>query len=93
MTNHKTLGIDISKKKFDVALLCDGKLKHKTLPNNPKGFEQLHQWLEKSDALAAHVCLEATGIYGEALAEYLYDSRFVVSVVNPARVKGFSQSE
>ena len=74
-------------------MLCDGKLKNKQFTNVPKGFEQLHQWLEAYDALKAYVCLEATGVYGEALSEHLYDSSFIVSVVNPARVKGFSQSE
>jgi len=93
MINHKTLGIDISKKKFDVALLSNQKLKHKKFTNDEKGFQLLHQWLVKQDGLEAHVCLEATGIYGEALSEYLFDAVYTLSVVNPARVKGFSQSE
>jgi transposase len=37
--------------------------------------------------------MESTGIYGEELSEYLYDQGFQVSVVNPARIKGFAQSE
>ena len=37
--------------------------------------------------------MEATNVYGNALAEFLYDSGFDVSMVNPARVKGFAQSE
>ena len=93
MINYTTLGIDISKKKFDVALLNNNKLKNKKFTNDPKGFESLGQWLEEQDALSVHVCMEATGVYGEALSEYLYDASFTVSVVNPARIKGFAQSE
>lgn len=93
MTNTITLGIDVSKKKFDVALLSNNKLKNKKFTNDSKSFEALLQWLEKHNAMTAHVCMEATGIYGEALSEYLFDAGFTVSVVNPARIKGFAQSE
>ena len=37
--------------------------------------------------------MEATNVYGNALAEFLYDQGFDVSVVNPARIKGFVRSE
>ncbi len=93
MTTLTTLGIDISKKKFDVALLNNGKLKNKKFTNNLQGFEGLRQWLNKHNGLMSHACMEATGIYGEALAEHLFDSGFTISVVNPVRIKGFAQSE
>ena len=38
-------------------------------------------------------CLEATGNYGEDLAIYLHEAGHIVSIVNPARIKGFGQSE
>ncbi len=41
----------------------------------------------------AHVCMEATGIYSEALSEFLHGQRMTISIVNPARIKGFAQSE
>ncbi len=37
--------------------------------------------------------MEATNVYGNALAESLYDQNHKISVVNPARIKGFAQSE
>jgi transposase len=37
--------------------------------------------------------MEATGRYAEGLAEYLHHSGHVVSVVNPARIKGHAQSQ
>jgi transposase len=45
------LGIDIAKQKFDVALLVDGKTKHKACKNTAEGFEMLKLWLEKQGIL------------------------------------------
>jgi len=87
------LGIDISKTTFDTALLCRNKITTKKFNNTVKGFSELKQWLENKSIYIAHVCMEATGGYGLKLAEYLYDNNFKVSVVNPARVKGFSMSK
>ena len=87
------LGIDIAKQKFDVALLVDGKTKHKTCKNSAEGFENLTLWLEQQKIQKVHACLEATGNYGEDLAIYLHEAGHMVSIVNPARIKGFAQSE
>lgn len=87
------LGIDIAKQKFDVALLADGKIKNKTCRNSTEGFEVLKMWLEKQGIQKVHACLEATGNYGEDLAVYLHEVGHTVSIVNPARIKGFAQSE
>jgi len=87
------LGIDIAKQKFDVALLADGKTKHKTCKNSVEGFKILMIWLEKQGIKKIHACLEATGTYGEDLAIYLHKAGHTVSIVNPARIKGFAQSE
>lgn len=87
------IGIDISKLKFDLCLLRENnKLKHKVFPNNAAGFAQLSAWLQKQEVERAHVCMEATGTYGEALATYLCDAGHVVSVVNPAIIKAYAQS-
>lgn len=87
------LGIDIAKQKFDVALLVDKKTKHKTCKNSVEGFETLTIWLEKQGIQKVHACLEATGNYGEDLAIYLHEAGQMVSIVNPAKIKGFGQSE
>ena len=87
------LGIDIAKQKFDIALLLEGKTKHKTCKNSTEGFEALILWLEKQGIQKVHACLEATGNYGEDLAIYLHEAGHIVSIVNPARIKGFGQSE
>jgi transposase len=84
------VGIDVAKAKLDVALKQPkGKWKTKVVDNTPVGFEQLRAWLGKHGVSCAHVCMEATGIYWERLAEDLVDHGFAVSVVNPAQIKNF----
>jgi transposase len=87
------LGIDVAKVKFNVCLLpANGKLKHKVFANNQAGFQQLLAWLRQQQVERVHVCLEATGTYGEALALYLHEHGQLVSVVNPAAIKAFAAS-
>ena len=90
--NNIILGIDSSKKTFDVALLNNHKVNTKKFSNDSKGFSTLKQWLVSKSIHDAHACMEATGGYEVSLAEYLYGNHFKVSVVNPACVKGFSMS-
>lgn len=87
------LGVDSAKKKFDVALLINGKLKHKVFTNNEEGFELLMAWLQKQNVDHVHVCLEASSTYGDELATCMHDAGHTVSIVNPARIKGFARSE
>jgi transposase len=87
------LGIDIGKQRFDVALLVNGKIKSKAIKNSKEGFQALSDWLKKHNAGRVHACMEATGSYGDELAFYLHDAGHAVSIVNPARIKGFAQSE
>ena len=87
------VGIDIAKRKFDVALFMNGKFKHKACMNNRQGFEGLSLWLKKQGVERVRACMEATGTYGDELATYLYDAGHSVSIVNPTRIKGFAQSE
>ncbi|TSK09149.1 MAG: IS110 family transposase [Geobacter sp.] len=88
-----TLGIDVSKNKFDVALYRNGKYKTRSFDNKPQGFETLAGWLMQQPAVELHVCMEATGSYGDSLAKFLFDKGITVSVVNPARIKAFGESE
>lgn len=88
------LGIDISRKHFDAALLRpSGRRKNKKFPNTSQGFEQLANWLAAHHVESMHACLEATNTYGHPLAEFLYDRGFQVSLVNPARISGFARGE
>jgi len=88
------VGIDIAKDKFDVCLLNEaGKAQQATFANSKQGINQLHHWLKKQGAKQAQVCLEATGIYGDLVAETLYSRKYQVSVVNPARIKAYADSQ
>ena len=89
------VGIDVSKKKLDVALLVDGKIKAKVVENCAKGHQTLIDWLGKSKVSLSsmHVCMEATGVYSEPVALALHQAGLLVSVVNPACIKGFGHSE
>ena len=87
------LGIDVAKNKFDVALFRNGKYKTKSFENKPLGFEALVTWLNRHDVMSVHACMEATGTYGDALARFLFEAGHKVSVVNPARIKAYGESE
>lgn len=89
------LGVDVSKRKLDVALLHAGKIRSKVFENTHHGHEKLQAWIGVQGAVpeSTHVCMESTGPYGELLALSLSEAKWCVSVVNPAQVKGFAQSE
>ena len=87
------LGIDVSKKTLDVVLLQDLSRQHKIFNNDTIGYQQLQRWLLSCQADCVHACLEATGQYGDGVAEYLYAENHQVSVVNPARIKRYGESK
>jgi transposase len=88
------IGIDVSKAKLDVMLLFGERREGQTFANSPEGFERLHKWIRRRlDAACVHVCLEATGRYSDAVAESLVEHGYTVSVINPARIKKFGESQ
>jgi transposase len=91
------LGVDISKAKFDVALLLSGgKYRSKVFSNNAAGFKALLEWIDSNvpgGQASVHVCMEATGSYHEGLALFMHDAGVDVSVVNPMLAKRFVESE
>jgi transposase len=90
----KSVGIDIAKDKVEVCLLDEERReKQISLPNTRGGINQLSRWLKKQGAIQAQLCLEATGIYGEPLAEAMHQRGYGVSVVNPARIKAYAASQ
>ena len=94
MMNEHAVGIDVSKKKLDICVASGDKIKTKVLRNTPAGHAELDDWLkQKGLPLTTPIVLEATGPYSEAVAIVLADANWAVSVVNPARITGFAQSE
>jgi transposase len=89
------LGIDVAKSKLDCELrLPSGKVRQKSVDNTEGGFARLLKFLldNKAQAQDVHVCMEATGTYWEAVAEFFHDRGFTVSVVNPAQIKAYGAS-
>lgn len=89
------VGIDVAKRKFDIALLINNKIKAKVFDNTPSGHKAFAEWFGERGAIPeqTHLCMEATGPYSEILATSLVAAGWRVSVVNPARIKGFAQGE
>ena len=91
-----TLGIDIAKDKFDAALIsADNRPKSRVFTNNTAGFEKLVLWLRQqfaTDPSTIHVGMEATGSLADALAYFLHERGFLVSVTNPAAIAAFAKS-
>ena len=90
------VGVDISKAKFDAALLIGEHVRHATFSNTEAGFEQFLAWLARhrpDPASPLHACMEATGNWGLDLAAFLHGRGVRVSVVNPARIKAYGASE
>jgi transposase len=75
------IGVDISKKKIDVALSLDGEKRSMELsvfPNNESGFARMVGWAtgharKKGNAGGRCIfCLEYTGVYADPLCSYLH---------------------
>ncbi|MEJ6006867.1 transposase, partial [Paucibacter sp. AS339] len=92
-----TIGCDVSKKKFDAALIvAPGKYKSKVFENSVAGFGAFLAWMDlhaPGGKSQTHVCMESTGAYHEQLALYLHDHGVKVSIVNPLLVKRFMEAE
>lgn len=92
------IGIDVSKGTLDLAATADGGvvISAKKVLNNKSGWKELVRWarkLAKNRFEGIHFCLESTGVYGEGLLEFLQEeTRYAVSMVNPAQIKAFGQS-
>ena len=90
------VGIDISKAKFDAALLLGERIRHAVFSNTEAGFGQFLTWLAKhrpDPTAPLHACMEATGNWGLELADFLHAQSVRVSIVNPARIKAYGESE
>lgn len=70
------IGVDVSKAKLDCAWLKENnKIKAKAVANSPEGWQQLVKWAHENSGCeisGLHFVMEATGIYHENLAAWLY---------------------
>jgi transposase len=91
------LGIDVAKQSLAVALMVDAhQVAYGSFANSPVGFARLVRWVTRqlvNRPCPLSVCLEATGRYGEAVAEALWTVGYHVSVVNPSRIHAYGRSQ
>src|SRR5690348_14476598 len=88
-----SVGIDVSKKKLDVAILLEKtKVRKKTFTNDFAGFQNLLQWVKHLHKGEFHFCTEFTGVYDEALAEHFYKEGQLISRINAMAIKSFARS-
>lgn len=86
------VGIDVSKATLDVVGLNEQRqTQHTQVDNRASGYAKLKRWLGKRSVQA--VCLAATGRYREGVAESVHQAGDRVSVVNPARLRGYATSQ
>ena len=87
------LGLDVSKATLGFCLpnAAGDPLARGRVPNDPTGFDALLAVLRRVQVEAARVrfVLEATGVYGARLVEFLPRAGRAVAVVNPAQIKYF----
>lgn len=82
------VGVDVSKKRWDVCVLPGGQ--SMSLSADPKGLEQLREWLQPKGRCL--VVVEATGGYERRLVAELIDAGHDVARVNPRQVRDFARS-
>lgn len=95
-----SVGIDISKDDFHCAILLldDGQKStvkaSSKFTNKPTGFKQFIDWIKKhcKEAIPCYFVMEATGIYYEQLAWFLFSKDLNVSVVLPTKAKNYLRS-
>lgn len=88
ITENCWVGIDVSKKYWDVAL--HGKKKVQRFTADCEGGQQLIAWLVEEEL--THVCLEATGGYEYQLVALLDQHGICLSVINPRQIRDFAKA-
>ncbi|WP_163401528.1 IS110 family transposase [Flavobacterium fluviatile] len=95
-----SVGLDVSSKKINVCIsIIDEKQKvvcksSTEISNTLKGFAILEDWIikHKKESIPVVVCMEATGIYHENCACYLYGKGFNVSIILPNKAKKYLEA-
>lgn len=95
-----SVGLDVSSKKINACFsIIDEKQKvvfksSTVICNTLKGFLVLEDWISKhkKEVLPLVICMEATGIYHENCAYYLYEKGFDVSIILPNKAKKYLEA-
>ena len=96
-----SVGLDISSKKIDCCISVidiNQKVTVKSstvISNDLKGFKTLDNWIikhHKEKVIPLVICMEATGVYYESCALFLFEKSYKVSVVLPNKAKKYLQA-
>lgn len=89
-----SIGIDVSKAKLDIAMLCaDQQVIVKTFSNTAQGIEELISVLQHQRTGTTVPCVvESTGDYHLLCSVMLAQAKFRVNVINPLITKRYQQS-
>lgn len=93
-------GIDVAKNELVVSLgrmNADTSIEvfsNKCFANSNKGFSDLTTWVAKmmSNETRVLFVMEATGIYHEAFAYYLFDKNQLISIVLPNKISSYART-
>ena len=96
----QNVGIDVSKDTLDVVFSTMDIQQHvkikasRKFANTSLGFKQLQKWIESKRIgdVELRILMEATGIYYEQLAWFLYEKEHAVSVILPTKAKRYLQA-
>jgi len=91
---HKTysVGSDISAPWLDACLFKDRAYVQARFDQSSEGYAQFAAWLKEHGVSKAHICMEHTGCYEKAFAEFLIAQGYKVSIVDSGRIRGYKQS-
>ena len=92
MIKFKTFtGIDISKKKFDAALIFPqtGAMHHQCFDQTKEGFKAFVKWLQSHQVILQDtlICMEHTGLYTNGIINFLVDQKANLWVEMAIKIK------
>jgi transposase len=96
----QVVGIDIAQKELVVCLgrmddsIASELYARQVFVNSKKGFAALLAWVKKhtDTELAVQYVMEATGVYHESLAYFLYDQECSLTIVLPSKISNYART-
>jgi len=96
----QVVGIDVAQKEL---VVCLGRMYDdwspelfagKAFPNSKKGFENLLAWVNKqtNDTIPVRYVMEATGVYHQCLAYFLYEKSQEVTIILPNKMSNYMRT-
>src|SRR5687767_9009556 len=96
----QVLGIDVAQKEL---VACLGRMHddwppelyaNKVFANTEKGMEALVLWVKKQtdQQISLRFVMEATGVYHEALAYFLEEKEYELSIVAPGKISNYMRT-